>query len=259
MSKRKPWPVCLAAAAFATAAVLCGSKIYRYYSQIEEEAALFDDLLVYVTHASGEEAEEGEDSDAEIDADTLFDHYFDLYLLNHDFAGWLSIEDTTIDYPVMQTVDNPNYYLNHNFYKEASSLGTPYLQENCNIFSSDNLIIYGHHIRAGKMFSALESYRDAAYWQEHPIIRLDTLTETREYRIFAVFTTVAYSDAGFRYYDYVNDLTLQEFNTFVDTCKDLALYDTGITPEWGQQMITLSTCEYSAKNGRLVVVGVRVE
>ena len=70
----------------------------------------------------------------------------------------------------------------------------------------------------------------------------------------AVFKTVAYSSEGFRYYDFVHAEREEEFNAYVETCRGLALYDTGVTAEYGDKLITLSTCEYSAANGRLVVV-----
>ena len=85
-------------------------------------------------------------------------------------------------------------------------------------------------------------------------IQFDTLTEQAEYEIVAVFKTVAYSSEGFRYYDFVDAENEEDFNSYIGKCKELALYDTGVTAEYGDRLITLSTCEYSARNGRLVVV-----
>ena len=139
-----------------------------------------------------------------------------------------------------------------------SDLGTPYVQENCNIAESDNVVIYGHHIKGGKMFGALEDYKSKSFYEEHKTIQFDTLTEQAEYEIVAVFKTVAYSSEGFRYYDFVDAENEEEFNSYVGKCKELALYDTGVTAEYGDRLITLSTCEYSAQNGRLVVVAKKV-
>ena len=169
-------------------------------------------------------------------------------------VGWISIDGTTINYPVMQTKDNPNYYLKRNFEKEYSDLGTPYIQEDCDLLSSDNLIIYGHHISGNRMFGALEDYKSKSFYEEHKTIHFDTLTQQGEYEIVAAFKTVAYSSEGFRYYDFVRAESEEEFNAYVETCRELALYDTGVTAEYGDKLITLSTCEYSAANGRLVVV-----
>ena len=169
-------------------------------------------------------------------------------------VGWISIDGTTINYPVMQTKDNPNYYLKRNFEKEYSDLGTPYIQEDCDLLTSDNLIIYGHHISGNRMFGALEDYKSKSFYEEHKTIHFDTLIQQGEYEIVAVFKTVAYSSEGFRYYDFVYAESEEEFNAYVETCKGLALYDTGVTAEYGDKLITLSTCEYSAANGRLVIV-----
>ena len=141
--------------------------------------------------------------------------YQELYLQNEDMVGWISIAGTTINYPVMQSRNNPNFYLKHNFEKEYSDLGTPYVQENCDIAESDNLVIYGHHIKGGKMFGALEDYKSKSFYEEHKSVQFDTLTEQAEYEIVAVFKTVAYSSDGFRYYDFVDAENEEEFNSYV--------------------------------------------
>lgn len=128
------------------------------------------------------------------------------------------------------------------------------MQENCDIAESNNLVIYGHHIKGGKMFGALEDYKSKSFYEKNKNIQFDTLTEQAEYEIVAVFKTVAYSSEGFRYYDFVDAENEEEFNSYVGKCKELALYDTGATAEYGDRLITISTCEYSAQNGRLVVV-----
>lgn len=129
--------------------------------------------------------------------------------------GWIAIDGTKLNYPVMQTKNNPNFYLKRNFEKEYSDLGVPYIQENCDILNSDNLIIYGHHIKGGKMFGALESYKSKSFYEKHKTIQFDTLTEQAEYEIVAVFKTVAYSAEGYRYYDFVNAETEEAFIFFV--------------------------------------------
>lgn len=158
----------------------------------------------------------------------------------------------------MQTPNNPNFYLKHNFEKAYSDLGTPYIQENCNLSESDNLVIYGHHIKGGKMFGALEDYKAESFYKKHKTIQFDTLTEQAEYEIVAVFKTVAYSSEGFRYYDFVDAENEEAFDAYVAKCKELTLYDTGVSAAYGDRLITLFTCEYSAQNGRLVVVAKKV-
>lgn len=179
-----------------------------------------------------------------------------LYGINNDIVAWVRIENTNIDYPVMQTKDTPNYYLRKNFYKQYSYLGTPYLAESCDLKTSDNLIIYGHHINNSKMFGELENYRQKEYYNNHKIIKLFTLEENEEYEIIAVFKTVAYT--GFKYYDFVNANNEKEFNTFVNQCKELSFYDTEKIANYGDKLLTLSTCDYSSKNARLVVVARKI-
>lgn len=164
---------------------------------------------------------------------------------------------TEINYPVMQSPDESNFYLRRNFEKEYSNLGTPYLQENCDIRTCDNLIIYGHHMLDGGMFSDLELYKKRKFFQQHKYVRFDTLDELGLYEIMAVVITTAYQSDSFQYYNYIesNELT---FNTYVQECKQRALYDTGIDAEYGEKLVTLSTCEYSNDNGRLIVVAKKI-
>ena len=183
--------------------------------------------------------------------------YTDLYAQNNDFIGWIKIDGTGVDYPVMQSKDSPNYYLNHNFSKEYSRFGVPYMQENCSL-SSDNIIVYGHNMKNKSMFNELTQYRSKDFCNSHKYIKFDTLSEERIYEVIAVFKTVAYSSEGFEYYAFVNAKTENDFSTYIEKCKALSLYDTGINAEYGDKLITLSTCEYSQMNGRLVVVAKEV-
>lgn len=176
----------------------------------------------------------------------------ELYNVNNDIVGWLKIDNTNINYPVMQTKNTQNYYLRRNFYKEYSQWGTPFLSENCDIQSSDNLIIYGHHINNSKMFGELEHYKKEEYYKNHKYIKFYTMNEKKEYEIIAVFKTVAYT--GFKYYQYSNFNNEREFETFINKCRELSFYHIEKNINYGEKLITLSTCEYSQENGRLVVI-----
>lgn len=190
---------------------------------------------------------------------TAREKYAEVYAANADFVGWISIEGTAIDYPVMQTVDRPNYYLRRGFDREFSKHGVPYIQEDCIVGSSENLIIYGHHMNDGSMFAELCSYKSRDFWLSHPTIRFDTMDEFGIYEIVAVFKTVAYAKDGFRYFDYVELDDPTRFDAYITQCKALSLYDTGVEAKYGDKLITLSTCEYSRENGRMVVVARKVE
>lgn len=184
--------------------------------------------------------------------------YAELYAQNSDFMGWLRIDGTGIDYPVMQSKDEPNFYLKHNFSKKYSRFGIPYMQANCGL-SSDNIIIYGHNIKSKSMFNELTEYKDKDFYTAHKYITFDTLDEQRIYEVIAIFKTVAYSDSGFQYYDFVNANTEEEFNDYVAKSRALSFYDADVTAEYGDKLLTLSTCEYSQKNGRFAVVAKLIE
>lgn len=181
-----------------------------------------------------------------------------LYDINNDFIGWIDIKDTNISYPVMQTKNNTNYYLKRDFYKKYSSYGTPYMSEQCDIYKSDNLVIYGHHMKNNEMFGALEKYKKKEFYNDHKMITFETLKENTTYEIFAVFKTVAYSNKGFRYYEYTKFQNEKDYNNFINKCKELSFYETNKIPKYGDKLLTLSTCEYSNKNGRLVVLAYKI-
>lgn len=172
---------------------------------------------------------------------------------NEDFVGWLKIDDTTIDYPVVQSKSEPEFYLYRNFYKEDSAHGTLFVDAACDVDVSDNTIIHGHHMKDGSMFRPLEHYSDLDFYNSHKTIHFDTLQAQGVYEVFAVFRTPA-TEAGFHYLDFIQAATPEEYDAFVAQCKAIAEFDTGITPEYGQKLLTLSTCEYTQEEGRLVVM-----
>lgn len=200
------------------------------------------------------ESGEGENSPTTETMLTSYEKYAAVYEQNNDFVGWITIDGTNINYPAMQTPDNPDFYLKRAFDRSYSNYGTPYVQENCMVGSSDNLILYGHHMNDSTMFSDLCKYESEDFYREHPVIHFDTLSGFGEYEVIAAFKTVAYSEQGFKYYHFINADSVEDFDTYIAKCKELAFYDTGVTAEYGDKLITLSTCEYSRSNGRMVVV-----
>lgn len=232
------------------AAFLCLLFLLLYFTQIVMEKEEYTTMAYVIDKQLVENMSA---PDTEVTEDPRLTIYRELSERNPDIVGWIRIEGTTIDYPVMQTPDNPNYYLHRNFDKEYSHLGTPYIQADCDLETSDNLILHGHHMLTGGMFSDLELYKDKSFWKEHPIIQFDTLTECAEYEIFAVIQTVVTTESGFQCYQFTVG-NRENYEAHVEFCKELALYETGIDPQYGERLITLSTCEYSHENGRLLVV-----
>ena len=191
-----------------------------------------------------------------------------MYALNKDMVGWIKIENTAINYPVVQTPDDPNFYLRRNFNKEDATCGTIFASGTCDInLPSDNVVLYGHNMRNGTMFADLLKYKSKTFWEEHRYVYFDTLTELHTYEIFAVFLTSADLTQGFTYHVYDTFETEADFNKYVSNCQNMMKryihYDTGITPQFMEngektKLLTLSTCDKSIDDGRLVVVARRV-
>lgn len=179
---------------------------------------------------------------------------------NPDFAGWLRIPGTKIDYPVMHTPDDMQYYIRRDFYGESSVSGTPFIGDFCST-DSGSMIIYAHNMKNGTMFGELDEYESEDYWNKHSVLEFYTPDESRQYEIFAAFRTelVYENQEGFRYYEYVGDMTEERFDEFMNQLHQHSFYNTESWPEYGDQLIILSTCSYYTENGRFVVVARRVE
>lgn len=218
------------------------------------------ETILYVPPVVDEDIKRPESSVEDLSEPTMIlPEYSGIYLLNSDVVGWIQIPDTRINYPVMQSVDRPDYYLTRDFDGKDNKNGCLYVREQCNVFRpSDNLTIYGHNMRNGNMFHDLHKFRDKSFWENHRTFTFDTILEHHTYEIVAVFTTTASVGRGFAYHLFVNAADEAEFDDFVARCKQLSLYDTGVTAEYGDKLISLSTCEYSQVNGRLVLVAKRI-
>lgn len=187
---------------------------------------------------------------------TMLARYEALYRENDDLVGWIKIDGTNINYPVVQSKDAPNFYLKHDFEKNYTDYGCPYAQQNCDVQApSDNVVLYGHNMKDGTMFCDLTNYKNESFWAQHRTIQFDTLTQKNEYTVIAAFKGEAAE--LFAYNAFVDAATPEEFDAYVAAVKELALYDTGISAAYGDKLITLSTCEYSFENGRMVVVAKR--
>lgn len=183
-----------------------------------------------------------------------------LYEENNDLAAWISIEGTGIDYPVMQCGDD-EYYLHHDFYGNEDKYGCLYVRNRADVNDGDNFIIYGHNMQDGTMLGNLDSYREESFYSEHPTISFYTLRDDYTYEIIAVFLSQVYTqdDDTFKYYQFYEADTKDEFDYFYKNIKELSMYDTGINAEFGDKLLTLSTCAYHVDDGRFVVVAKRTE
>ncbi len=200
------------------------------------------------------------DDDTEDTLPDILPEYQTLYSLNKRLIGWVKIDDTYIDYPVLQTVNN-DYYLNHNFDQEEDKNGSIFLDKDCSIYPrSTNLILYGHHMRSGRMFGQLNKYSSEKFYKEHKYIQFDTIYEKGTYEVMYVFRSKIYeeSEIVFKYYQFTDAVSETEFESNMMQMADMSLYDTGVSAEYGDELLTLSTCDYYTSDGRFVVVAKKI-
>ncbi len=253
-------------------AVFIGSAIYLGIYMLESNQAtnLYGDMASLVDQLRQDNAtratkadgsyDYGEDESLPYDPNSpILPEYQVHYATNNDLVGWISIDGTTINYPVVQRTSEKDYYLNRNYLGEYSRWGCIYVREQCDVFApSDNVVIYGHYKQDGTMFHDLHGYYRKSYWEAHPTIRFDTIYERHTYEIVAVFKTSALPGQGYAYHQFNDAASEEEFNAFIETVKSMSFYDTGVDVQYGDMLITLSTCEYTLEEGRLVVVAKRV-
>ena len=204
--------------------------------------------------------------DLPTDKGIVLGKYVALYQKNRDIIGWLTIDGTKMDYPVMQTQKEPEYYLRRNFDKKYSISGVPFMDAKSDIFiPTANWMIYGHNMKDGTMFHDLLDYKDNEFYQEHKTIKFDTIYKggQAEYQVVAAFYTQIYpkDKKVFKYYNYAGITGRKQFDEYIKGVKDLSRYDTGVDAKYGDQLITLSTCSYHVpdKLGRFAVVAKRVK
>ena len=248
--------------------VFLGSGAYLglYFYKIHKAQSGFDDLKSLIRDSSKDKGDEGEstvDPDmvvpkyVNIDGVSVQEKFADLYTRNHEFVGWLTVDGTNIDYPVMHTPDDEEKYLRRDFDGNSSSSGTLFVAAASDpIAPSDNVIIYGHNMKAGTMFHSLLNFEKKEYYEEHKLIEFDTIEEDAQYEVIAAFRTkIDESDPNlYKYYEFHNASSEEEFNEYVTKVKSMTPYEIEATAKYGDKLITLSTCAYHAEEGRYVIV-----
>lgn len=175
---------------------------------------------------------------------------------NADLAAWLTVAGTEVDYPVMLTPNDMEHYMYRDFHGNHSACGTPFFDTRCApLDQADSLLIYGHNMRDGTMFSSLKQYTDAAFGREHRTFTLLLPGGTQTYELFAVLQISMDNDADWALYDCAGTLTQAQFETYVQSFRKRALYTTDVQPQYGDKLLILSTCAYHTHNGRLLVIG----
>ena len=181
---------------------------------------------------------------------------------NSDYVGWLKLLNANVDYPVMWTPDDPEYYLHRSFEKKRTSAGTLFVGKESDI-NSDYFIIHGHNMKNGTMFGSLGNYKKASFYanEENQTFYFYTIEGIRKYQIFAAVKcrVLFSSESGYRYYNHAGDLTVDDFNELVNWLLKNSIYETGYCPEYGDQILVLSTCSSHTEEGRFVVAAYRIE
>lgn len=235
-----------------------GYLIY-YYSYYEKNDIEYSELSTLVKEDSGGTVEINYTEKQ--DKPPILKKYETLYNKNRKLIGWLKIEGCDIDYPVMQTSNN-EYYLDHNYNQEYDKNGSLFLDKDCDAaFPNDNMIIYGHHMKSGKMFGNLNYYSKESFWEDNKEFTFDTIYETGTYAVMYVFRSKIYSEEEivFKYYQFIDATSENEFNSNMEEMANMSLYDTGVTASYGDRLITLSTCDSSEEDGRFVVVAKKIK
>ena len=243
-------------------AVLCMGYVFFYYYLYERNSNEYEHLasLKEETVASDSQVHINYTKEEEKKDLVVLEKYKKLFSQNKSLIGWIKIDDTNIDYPVMQTVNN-EYYLDHNYNQQYDKNGSIFLDKDCDITNPGcNMIIYGHHMKSGKMFGNLQLYSNREYYEKHPYIQFDTIYEEGRYQIMYVFRSRIYNEDEivFKYYQFFEASTPEEFDSHMNEMAKLSLYDTGVRAAYGDKLITLSTCDNSEQDGRFVVVAKKI-
>lgn len=222
---------------------------------------------------NGQGSEDGKESagntvsvtlDGEREVPEILEEYKIVYNQHKKLIGWLKFDDKEIGgkygFPVMQTGDN-EYFLSHDIDLNPDKNGTIFLDAGCDVLKpSTNFILYGHHMKSGAMFGNLDHYAKEEYWKKYPYIEFDTIYEKGTYQVMYVFRSHVYNETeiAFKYYQFIDAIGPQEFDSYMAEMAAMSLYDTNVTAAYGDQLLTLSTCDYQETDGRFVVVAKKV-
>lgn len=242
-------------AIFATIFFLSGYKLLENYQANQIQTDAFAELSRNVEQVATKDSilQAGE-------LGGILPEYAEIYAENDDLWGWLKIEGTEIDYPIMHTPNAPEYYLHRDFQGNYASMGVPFLDAAC-YDTCQNYLIYGHNMKNGTMFAPILAYTEEDFYTEHQFIQLDTMYEHGTYTVIAAFYSQVYERDDtdvFRYYRYTDLSDEAVFNDYTEQIRATALYDTDFELASSDTLLTLSTCSYHTENGRFVVVAKKI-
>ncbi len=256
--------------------VSCAIYLFKYFWESKKSEDKVDELKTLIVDDEPYVEPENQGNNSETDANEevytipyeningvrVQKKFTEIYKRNNDFVGWLLIQDTPVDYPVVQSMYEEEYYIHKDFDKEYSTAGTLFVDTDSDLLKpSDNIVIYGHNMKTGKMFHCLLDYAEEDFYKEHKYIQFNTIHGNNTYEVIAAFRTKIYSKDynGFKYYKFFDAGSEEEFMNYVNNCKGLTGYDIPTTAQYGDKLITLSTCSYHTDNGRFVVVAKKIK
>ncbi len=193
----------------------------------------------------------------------VLSQYEKLYEQNKNLIGWIKIDDTNIDYPVMKSLNgNGEFYLDHDYNGNEDRNGTIFMDDACDVIKpTENYIIYGHNMKSGQMFGDLKKYKSESFFNDHQIVKFDSIYEPGIYQVMFAFQSHVYEEnvIAFKYYQFIEPASEKEFNSGIEEMRAQALYDSGISAQYGDRLLLLSTCDYDEANGRFVVVCKKID
>lgn len=220
--------------------------IFKEVSQSEKEKDDFEKLGEIIVEEVPKETTSEEEENDIVSKRNLAP----LIEQNPDCIGWVYIENTNVDYPVMYTPQEPQKYLRKNFECEYAMSGVPFL-EGTRSLTDDNIVIYGHNMKNGTMFSDITNYVNKDFYDDHKVIEFETIAGLKLYDVFAI-VCLEETDVWYYFDSAINE---EHFDEMITDIKERALYDTGIAPEYGKQLLTLSTCYGKNDEKRLIIIG----
>ena len=250
---------------FLICAGISGFLLFRYYHQSYEQEQQYDEVAaIYYEatgnelHADDEKTHIGNPNQAnEDDLQQNDDHFLEeLQTINQDCVGWIRIEGTKVDYPVV-CKDN-SYYLTHNFMNESAKAGAIFLDESCKV-SDDLLLFHGHHMKNGTMFGDLKNYRKRDYVDSHELVIFNPGTGEEEYQVLAAALIDLTQDNYFHYEKLPG--SKEEKETYLRSFLKAVLWKKRELSEedYDKKVIVLSTCDYGTEDQRLVVLAIKAE
>ena len=237
--------------------VISGGMILDYFRQTWVSDDVYQNLREMADQAPTKE-----------ELDQLPDGYLPkfakYYAANQDFKGWITIPNSKVDYPVVQTDDN-DYYLRRDFYKKPNNNGVIFADYRSNLdpsSQSTNTVLYGHNIRGGRFFQQITKYKDLAFYKQSPVITFDTVYEEAKYKVVSAFivNVNGQQDNGnvFDYHNFINAQSDEHFNWFIEEIRRRSIINTPVDVLPTDKLLTLSTCTYEFDDARFVVVARKV-